>query len=119
MSQKKRNEVDFIYQKTPTYKNYHADGVFGGITPGGYLHLGFFLERNPIPQKIKMEINPDSTLGKEISQEGKKGIIREFECGVIIDLKTAKKIEKWLKDFIEKHERIFPKSDIRPKENKK
>lgn len=92
--------VDFHYVKTGRYRTYHVDGVFGGMTPKGYIYMELFVERAPTPQIVTQEVNPDMTLGKETSRQGKKGLIREVEAGVILDLKTAELLRDWLTDKI-------------------
>jgi len=108
-------QVTYFMEKSPLYKNVHVDGVFGGITPKGLINISFYLERGAIPKKIINSITEKNTIGSEISREGKEGIIREIECGVILDINTAKLINKWLSDKIKEHKKIFSKK----KENHK
>jgi hypothetical protein len=96
----KTETVDFHYVKTGGYRTYHVDGVFGGMTPKGYIYMELFVERAPTPIIVTQEINPDRTLGKETARQGKKGLIREVEAGVVVDLKTAELLRDWLTDKI-------------------
>jgi len=96
----KTETVDFHYVKTGGYRTYHVDGVFGGMTPKGYIYMELFVERAPTPQIVSQEVNTDGTLGKETARQGKKGLIREVEAGVVVDLKTAELLRDWLTDKI-------------------
>lgn len=96
-----QNEVEFHYIKSNHFRVIHGDGVYGGVTPRGFIHLNFFSERAPIPQKITHEVTVSGQLGKEISAEGKEGIVREVEIGVVISLEQAQSLTKWLQEKIQ------------------
>ena len=105
-----QTSIDFHYIKSNSFRVVHADGVYGGPTPRGYIVVNFYSERAPIPQKITQELTPPGQLGEEIGQEGKVGIVREVEVGVTIDISHAKSLIQWLQekvDVIEKQ--IAPK----------
>jgi len=95
-----KQEIEFHYLKMANYRSYHADGVFGGITPQGNIYMELFLERAPTPKSIIHEINEDGSLGRELSRQGKAGLIREIEAGVVLDLATAEVVVNWLTDKI-------------------
>jgi hypothetical protein len=90
------NEITLHYLKTPDYRSFHVDGVFGGPTPKGNIYIEFFIERAVTPQKVVHEVTEKGLLGKELSREGKIGIIREIEAGAIMDLATAEVLRDWL-----------------------
>lgn len=94
-------EVDFHYLKTSNYRTFHVDGIFGGPTPNGNIYMELFVERAPTPKQVTHQVNKDGTLGVEIKREGKSGLIREIEAGIVFDLATAEKIQKWLSGKIE------------------
>lgn len=54
-------QVAFDYIKSNFFRVVHADGVTGGGTPNGSIHLAFFSERGPIPQREVRSINADGT----------------------------------------------------------
>ncbi|MBU1087989.1 MAG: hypothetical protein KKD05_10815 [Candidatus Omnitrophica bacterium] len=99
--------IDVHYLKTLAYRSYQVDGIFGGITPKGKLYCELFIERSVTPKKTTHEILPDSRIGKEISREGKEGLIREIECGMTFDIETAKAIKTWLEKKIKDYDEIF------------
>ncbi|HEW79058.1 MAG TPA: hypothetical protein ENH34_03705 [Phycisphaerales bacterium] len=93
---KARQEIELHYLKRNNYRSFHVDGVFGGITPRGNIYMELFLERGPTPKKTIHQVNDDGLLGKEVSREGKTGLIREIEAGLILDLATAEIVNDWL-----------------------
>ena len=98
------DELEFHYLKSNSFRVIHCDGVWGGVTPRSYIAMSFFSERYPIPQKIVHELESDGALGEQTGRDSKKGIIREVEVEVTVDLETAKSLRTWLKahiDFIE------------------
>jgi len=99
-AQKNGQEIEFHYLKTNSYRSFHVDGIFGGITPKGNIYMELFLERAPTPKSIVREFNDDGSLGKELSRQCKTGLIREVEAGVVVDLATAEAIRNWLTNKI-------------------
>ena len=76
------------------------DGAVGSPTPKGDIHITFYLERAPIPVKVTHEIRSEGTLGGIVASEGKTGIIRELQLGVIMDLSCASAVRDWLSERI-------------------
>jgi hypothetical protein len=100
--------VRFHYMKSNAFRVIHADGVLGGPTPSGLIHLSFFSERFPIPTVIEHAITDAGggrrELGKEIAKEGKDGVVREVEVGVMMSLEMAKQLRSWLSNHIQQIE---------------
>lgn len=89
-AKKTPKEVTFHYTKTPSYRSYHVSGVYGSLTPNGNLYCELFIDRNATPQTAVHELSEDGYLsGKPKKTIGKKGFIREIECGIIFDINTA------------------------------
>lgn len=95
--------LKFNYIKSNLFRVIHADGVWGGATPQGRIHVSLFNERTPIPQQTVHEITPEGKLGPEIVGERitKDGIVREVEVEAIMDLDVAKSLAKWLNEKIQ------------------
>jgi len=93
-------KFDFI--KSALFRVVHADGVFGGMTPRGGILLNFYNERFPIPTSVLHQITSSGEIGDEIrsEREGRKGIVREVEIGVQLDLAVAKAFVAWLQQKI-------------------
>lgn len=97
--------ININYIKTNTYRTYHVDGVFGGITPNGKIHAQLFVQRLVTPQIIQHElIEEEGQLGREIKRIGKTGVVREIESGIIMDVEMAKIFRDWLDEKIKKSE---------------
>lgn len=96
----KATSVEIHYLKTGNYRTYHADGAFGGITPKGNIYLELFLERHVTPRKVRYELTEDGVLGAPLETEGKSGVVREIECGLILDLATAVTLHDFLGKII-------------------
>lgn len=103
MTENENKNIKFDYIKSPTFRTVHADGVWGGITPRGYINLGFYSERAPFPRQTTHIMSDQQTLGGEIREErdGRDAIIRELECNVIIDVEFAESLIKWLRGKID------------------
>lgn len=97
--------IRYHYIKSTAFRVVHADGVFGGPTPKGYLQLDFFNERFPIPQVIEhsiAEIKGDkASVGEELSRSGREGVVREVEVGVVLDRESAEALRDWLTRHID------------------
>lgn len=99
-------ELSVHYIKSAGYSSCHVDGFFGGITPSGKLHVAPFVQRQVIPQIIVHEVDGGKGLGKEIRREGRQGITREIQTGLIMDFEVAKTFRDWLNDKIGEFERL-------------
>jgi hypothetical protein len=108
----KITEIDFHYLKTSSYRSYYFNGIFGGLTPNGSIYMELFLERRPTPIKVKHKIKETGEIGDEIEKDTKKGIIREIECGLIMDINTATRLRDWIDGKIEEYEKIFKDKPI-------
>ena len=64
----------------------------GASPPTGKIYMDLFLERGPTVRSVVNEVKDDGTLGKEISREGRSGLIRDIEAGLIFDLPVAEKL---------------------------
>lgn len=98
-----QSKVEFHYIKSNHFRVIHADGVYGGATPRGFIHMDFFSERSPIPRKVTQKVTTSGQLGEEIAAESerKEGIVREVEVGVMISLEQARSLTKWLEEKIQ------------------
>jgi hypothetical protein len=99
-SQRKTLSFDII--KSNLFRSIHADGVWGGITPQGAFAFTFYNERFPIPQQITHEISPAGHVGNELpdARVTRKGIVREADICIYMNLNLAKSFRKLLDDQI-------------------
>lgn len=91
-------KVVFEYIKSPFFRVIHADGMIGGLTPAGNLHVVFYSERPPVPQKMSHAVNADGTLGDAIPEHTKvrEGIIREMDVDAVMSVQVAEALMTWL-----------------------
>jgi hypothetical protein len=95
--------VRFHYLKSSTFHSIHADGVFGGVTPSGSIHIAFFAERFPIPTQVDVafdsEGKPGEIPGTRVLRDG---IVRELQADVFLTLTGAEALHDWLGKHLEK-----------------
>ena len=98
-------KLETHFLKSSDFKTIYGSGVFGGITPQGLININFFTERAPLPKRIVLEIDEKtgSLLG-EVERESKEGLIREVNCGILMDINAAKQLLNWLQEKIDQHE---------------
>lgn len=107
------DRVEFHYIKSPFFRSVHVDGVIGGITPRGLIHMAVFSERPAIPTKSVLEVLPSGQLGDEVRElrEGKDGFAREMEMDLFMGLDTARQIVLWFQQRIGELEVLREKAD--------
>ncbi len=95
---KGRKKIKYHFIKSNFFRVVHCDGVWGGLTSHRNIQMTFFNERNAIPQSTELEVTED---GKAIeTRQGKVGITRELEVDVVLNIETAKALQKWLEEKI-------------------
>ncbi|MEX2213683.1 MAG: hypothetical protein WD768_06125 [Phycisphaeraceae bacterium] len=94
-------EIVFHYIKSPQFRTVHADGVHGGITPQGRIQMSVFSERFPIPVQTVQKIM-DNQPGEEVvgQRVAKEGVVREVEVNLVMDVRQAASLVKWLEQKI-------------------
>jgi hypothetical protein len=100
----KKKVIEIHNHKNPLYRSVYADGVIGSITPSNKVSLNFYASRKIIPKAITYNLNDDGTLGSpiDVSEDSKKGIIREIEFNVYMDRKAATNLYLFLQKILEK-----------------
>jgi hypothetical protein len=98
MGESEKKTVEIHYIKNSNFRVVHADGAWGGLTPHLDVFVTFYSERPPIPQIVTVEVTPEGKIGDEVSRQGKSGIVREAEIGVVLDEATAKSLVDWLNE---------------------
>ncbi len=92
------DKIAFHYLKSTLFRVIHTDGVVGGVTPSGDLHIALFSQRAAIPQRVVMRTTSGGGLGEEIEEDGfsRGGIVRELEVDAVLSLSTAKIVRDFL-----------------------
>ena len=92
--------VAFDYIKSPIFRSIRADGVVGGLTPSGHMHMAFYSEREAIPRRVIQEINQDGSLGKTRGVQTRDSIVREMDIDVFLTKDVAEALHEWLGKII-------------------
>lgn len=95
--------ITFHNKISNNFKQLHVDGAYGGLTPKGLINLNFYAERFPIPKSIILDVTANTTTK---SSDSVRGIIREYEVGVYMDLEVAQQIADFLLKRIEEFKKI-------------
>lgn len=103
---KNDNFHEYHYLKINDFKTYFSTGVIGGPNLSGLLDLNFFVDRPTVPRITFHKIVDHKINPMESNREGRNGSIRELQCGVILDLNTAKALYSWLGRHIDALEKI-------------
>jgi len=88
--------VKFHYIKGNLFRVIHVDGAIGGITPQRQVFVSLFSERAALPTLIEYGISPDGVLGEEKLREGKEGLVREMDVGIVLSVEGAKQLAEFL-----------------------
>jgi hypothetical protein len=103
---KATKKINFRYLKASNYRSFHVDGIYGGLTGKGLLHMDFYLEKPCVPETEIYSVVPDG-LNFE-SREGPHGeVIREIEGGLIMDYNMMVATKEWLNTKIKDYENSF------------
>lgn len=94
------NTLSFKYIKGPDCKTFFIEGAAGGITPRGNIFLHLYQERRPTPDSVTHEITEDGRLGDIKSSEVHDGLIREIQCGLVLEPIAAAQLLAWLGEIL-------------------
>ena len=96
------NRIETKLVKSPSALSFHADGMWGGLTPKLEVAIGFFTEQFSPPDSVTYEL-PDPMPGelKEVARHGGGIIQRELQVQVFISVDVAKSMIVWLQDKVD------------------
>jgi hypothetical protein len=90
------SSIKFHYVKGNFFRVVRAEGAIGGLTPSREIFLSLFNERAALPKMIEFAVLKDGQIGQEIARDGKDGIVREMEIGLLVSADAAKKLADFL-----------------------
>ena len=102
-------DFKFKYVFTYDYNPVYVNGAHGGVTPRGELVVNFYLERQPLPNSITHDLNPNGTIGSEAAVEPgdlNKSLVRYVTNGVVLTYQTARELHHWLGEKIKEMEAL-------------
>ena len=92
--------IKFKYKFNKDYNTIYVNGAWGGITPQGqYIVANFYLERVGVPISEERTLTESGNLSEDVSfkpDDLQQSLVRFVESGIVINLKSAKTIHKWL-----------------------
>jgi hypothetical protein len=104
------NKVAVFFQKSNFFRVIHADGCFGAPSPRGLLNMAFYSERLPLPTQTSISII-DGRPSAEQVVDVKKGVFREVEVNVVMDIAAAGALSVWLQNQISSMRQLMGISD--------
>jgi len=102
------SSIKFHYGKGNFFRVIHVDGAIGGLTPSRDVFVSLFSQRAALPKMIEMAVLPTGGLGAEKSREGKEGIFREMEVGIVMSASAAKDLAQFLLDQVKAFDESTP-----------
>lgn len=93
----KPETVTFDYIKSNFFRVIHCDGIVGGLTPNGWIHMAAWSSRRPFPKQVVHELTSETKLGEELSSTSREvDFIREIEADIVFSPAMAEVIIRWL-----------------------
>jgi len=89
-------EVDIKFRTSDDHQTVYANGVYGGMTTRGDMHLDFVTDRSERPKTQSFKVNKDGSLGRQVGEEGGEGVIRERQVSVFLKPDNAFSIATWM-----------------------
>jgi len=105
----KNPEFTFKYIFPYDYNPVYINGAHGGVTPRGELVVNFYQERQPLPNAMTHELNPNGTIGREVAVEPddlNRSLVRFVSSGVVVNYQTAREFHFWLGEKIREMEAL-------------
>ncbi len=102
-------QFKFKYVFTYDYNPVYVNGAHGGVTPRGELVINFYQERQPLPNSITQELNPNGTVGAEVAVEPEdlnRSLVRFVSNGVVLSHSTARELHYWLGEKLKEMEAV-------------
>jgi hypothetical protein len=95
-------EMVVRYAKSNLHRVIHVDGVFGGPSVGGLIHIAIYSERVPVPTEQTYDISSNGIISEfPKSQKGGDGVLREIEASLMLSVPLADNLIPWLRKAID------------------
>jgi len=92
-----RQNITFHYIKSEGFKTILATGAIGGVTINSLVNMNLYTDRVVIPSEMTLEVDEfGRLLQKELDVKAKKGVVRDVQCSVLMDVAVAKSLVEWL-----------------------
>src|SRR5262249_12595328 len=111
------DKLDFHYRRGPNFRTVHADGIWAAISPRGGIQMAFFTQSYSIPEIATHAITEEGAVGKEINRYEQRGVVRELEINVVMDLADAESYVALLQERIQQAKGELPTGEQPTSEN--
>ncbi len=92
-----RATITFDYVKSNYFRVATVDGIVGGLTPNGGIHMAVWSQRLPYPRQVVHEVSEVGLLGIEVERTKRPtDVIREIEIGLVFSPEMARAMVRWL-----------------------
>jgi hypothetical protein len=96
-------QILVVYGQARNYQVVAPTSFGGGLAGNGQLLLHALLEYAGPPDSSLHEINPNNTVGREISHEPRgRRLRRESQVGILLNATTGAMLVKWLQENLPK-----------------
>jgi len=106
--------VEAHYIKSTEFRTIHVDGVWGGLTPTGYINATFWSQRIALPRWVEYKVSHTDGSMNELRREGKNGVVREMEVNAVFDINFAISLRDWLDSKIKEHKQVVAMQLLKP-----
>lgn len=94
--EEEQSEVNIQFTTSANHQTVFVNGIYGGMSPRGDLHVDLVADYSDRPRSQNFEINEDGSLGSQTGEKGGEGIIRERQVSVFMQPHNAFSIATWM-----------------------
>jgi hypothetical protein len=104
--------ISIDYVKSNNFRVVNVNGLIGGVTLTGDIHMAVWNQRRPYPQQVVHEITEEGTLGRELSRKAREtDLLREIEVGLVFSPDMAESMIRWLQSRLEEASHLLKTSE--------
>ena len=81
---KPASQLEFHFVRSSAFRVICADGAWFAPDATGTIHITFFNEHGPVPDKVVVNVDEQGTFIDEAERVTKAGVIRELEVDVVM-----------------------------------
>lgn len=94
--------LEVCFAKSPYFRSIHALAAWYGADPQGNMHLTFYTEQVPLPEKLILKLNPDGTIASQEEIRGKFNFVKTAEVDISFTIQAAVDFYKSLGDNLKR-----------------
>lgn len=96
-------ELRIAFEKDTNFKDFFAEGAFGGVTPSGMIRFMLYCDQAPDPIALHHRVDDDGSLGSELEdqREMPDGFVRLLKAGVTMTPPAAEALARWLQGKVD------------------